>query len=101
MSQLTFAEAEYAKKEGKSTVRSFPGKAAGQAIFERGQQWNFGMKMHIGMVATLGLIHRVETTYAEVHDIVIVDKLLHGKEKAVWGDAGCVGIERWRCSELP
>jgi len=60
----------------------------------KGQQWYFGMKMHIGVDDALGLIHSVETTSAEVHDIVVADKLLHGQEKTVWGDAGYIGIEK-------
>lgn len=60
----------------------------------KGQQWYFGMKMHSGVDEALGLIHSVETTSAEVHDIVVVDKLLHGKEKTVWGDASYIGIEK-------
>ena len=31
---------------------------------------------------------------ANTHDIVVADKLLHGKEKRVWGDAGYRGIEK-------
>lgn len=61
---------------------------------KKGNQWHFGMKMHIGVDATLGLIHSVETTSAEVHDIVVADKLQHGAEKNVWGDAGYQGIEK-------
>lgn len=38
------------------------------------------MKMHIGVDETLGVIHSIETTSAEVHDIVPAAKLLHGDE---------------------
>ena len=61
---------------------------------KKGNQWYFGMKMHIGVDDALGLIHSLETTSAEVHDVVVADKLLHGKEKSVWGDAGYLGIEK-------
>jgi transposase, IS5 family len=60
----------------------------------KGQQWYFGMKMHIGVDDALGLIHSVETTSAEVHDIAVADKLLHGKEKRFLGDAGYTGIAK-------
>lgn len=60
----------------------------------KGHQWYFGMKMHIGVDDALGLIHSVETTSAEVHDVVMADKLLHGEEKTVWGDAGYLGVDK-------
>lgn len=61
---------------------------------KKGNNWHFGMKMHIGTDDSVGLIHSVETTQAHVHDIVMADKLLHGKEKSVWGDAGYLGIDK-------
>jgi|SRR5690554_1110708 len=35
------------------------------------------------------LIHSIDNTAANVHDIVASDKLLHGEEQRVFGDAGC------------
>jgi IS5 family transposase len=61
---------------------------------KKGNEWHFGMKMHIGVDESLGLIHSIATTAANEHDITQVDKLLHGKEKRVWGDAGYTGIEK-------
>lgn len=61
---------------------------------KKGNEWHFGMKMHIGTDESLGLIHSVETTPANVHDITVADKLLHGEEERVWGDAGYTGIEK-------
>jgi transposase, IS5 family len=61
---------------------------------KKGNEWHFGMKMHIGVDDALGLIHSVETTSANEHDITVADKLLHGEERRVWGDAGYVGIEK-------
>jgi IS5 family transposase len=60
----------------------------------KGQQWYFGMKAHIGVDESLGLIHSLETTAAHEADINVADKLLHGEEKNVWGDAGYQGIEK-------
>jgi len=48
---------------------------------KKGNQWCFGMKMNIGVDDTLGLIHSVDTTAANIHDIVPADKLLHGEER--------------------
>jgi IS5 family transposase len=35
----------------------------------KGNNWHFGMKAHIGTDAESGLVHRVETTPANEHDI--------------------------------
>jgi len=60
----------------------------------KGNQWYFGMKMHIGVDDTLGLIHSIDTTAANVHDIVSAGNLLHGDEQRVFGDAGYLGIQK-------
>jgi IS5 family transposase len=59
----------------------------------KGKQWYFGMKMHIAVDDTLGLIHSLETTPANTHDLRVVDRLLHGDEERVFGDSGYRGIE--------
>lgn len=61
---------------------------------KKGNEWHFGMKMHIGVDDALGLIHSVSTTAANAHDITQADQLLHGEEQRVWGDAGYRGIEK-------
>lgn len=61
---------------------------------KKGNEWHFGMKVHIGVDESLGLIHSMNTTAANEHDITQADQLLHGEEDRVWGDAGYVGIEK-------
>lgn len=61
---------------------------------KKGNQWHFGMKLHIGVDDALGLIHSVATTPANVHDLTVAHQLLHGGEQAVWADAGYSGIEQ-------
>ncbi|QQD18685.1 IS5 family transposase [Spongiibacter nanhainus] len=61
---------------------------------KKGNEWHFGMKMHIGVDDRDGLIHSVETTAANVHDLNAADQLLHGEEQRVWGDAGYTGIHK-------
>jgi IS5 family transposase len=61
---------------------------------KKGNQWHFGMKVHIGVDKDSGLIHSVETTSANVHDINRAAQLLHGEEEVVYGDAGYQGIEK-------
>jgi transposase, IS5 family len=52
----------------------------------KGQQWYFGMKLHIGVDSKTKLIHAAKTTAANVHDAKMLAELLHGKETRVWGD---------------
>jgi IS5 family transposase len=55
---------------------------------KKGNQWYFGMKVHIGVDSESGLIHSVETTAANVHDLTPAGVLLHGEETVVYADAG-------------
>src|SRR5579864_1510505 len=52
----------------------------------KGQQWYFGMKLHIGVDSKTKLIHSMETTAANVHDAKVLGELLHGDETRVYGD---------------
>jgi IS5 family transposase len=61
---------------------------------KKGNQWFFGLKAHIGVDRHCGLVHTVVTTAANVADVTQTDALLHGKEKAVFGDAGYTGADK-------
>lgn len=61
---------------------------------KKGNEWHFGMKMHIGTDDALGLVHSVAATSANIHDISAAGLLLHGDEERCWGDAGYTGIEK-------
>lgn len=61
---------------------------------KKGNEWHFGMKMHIGVDAATGVIHSLETTSANVHDLTPADKLLHGDEDFIFADAGYQGMEK-------
>jgi IS5 family transposase len=61
---------------------------------KKGNQWYFGMKVHLGVDSESGLIHSVETTAANVHDLTPAAELLHGEETVLYGDAGYQGIEK-------
>lgn len=52
----------------------------------KGQQWYFGMKLHIGVDSKTKLIHAMKTTAANVHDATVLGELLHGDETRVYGD---------------
>jgi transposase, IS5 family len=46
----------------------------------KGQQWYFGMKIHIGVDSQTGLAHSAVVTAANVHDKHPLPELLHGAE---------------------
>ena len=52
----------------------------------KGQQWYFGMKLHIGVDSQTGLVHSAVVTAANVHDKHPLPDLLHGAEQSVYGD---------------
>lgn len=53
----------------------------------KGQQWHFGMKLHIGVDSQSGLTHSAVVTAANVHDKHPLPDLLHGHEGRVYGDS--------------
>ncbi len=55
---------------------------------KKGNNYHFGMKVHTGVDSQSGLVHTVKVTTASVHDKQEMNQLLHGKEKAVFGDKG-------------
>jgi len=57
---------------------------------KKGNQWHFGTKAHIGVDAESGLVHSMSTTTAKTHDKLEMEKLLQGKERAVFGEKGYV-----------
>ena len=61
---------------------------------KKGNEWRFGMKVHIGVDAETGVVHSMSTTSANVHDVTEAHRLLHGGEKRVWGDAGYQGVAK-------
>jgi IS5 family transposase len=58
---------------------------------EKGNQWHFDMKAHIGVGADSGLVHNVIGTAANVNDVTQGHGLLHGEETVVFADAGYQG----------
>jgi IS5 family transposase len=61
---------------------------------QKGNQWHFGMKAHIGVDANSGLVHTLIGTAGNVHDITQAQALLHGDETDAFGDAGYQGVEK-------
>ena len=58
---------------------------------KKGNQWYFGMKVHIGVDAESGQVHTVTATAVNEADVEHVADLLHGKERQVWADSGYRG----------
>jgi IS5 family transposase len=61
---------------------------------KKGNDWHFGMKAHIGVDATSGLVHTLIGTAGNVSDVTQAHALLHGDEIAALGDAGYQGVEK-------
>ena len=61
---------------------------------KKGNEWHFGMKLHIGVDADSGLVHSLSTTAANVGDVTEAHRLLHGAEREAYGDAGYRGVEK-------
>ena len=61
---------------------------------KKGNTWHFGYKAHICVDQDTGLVHHVEVTSANVHDVTMVSQLLTGEEASVYGDSGYLGAEK-------
>ena len=53
---------------------------------KKGQQWYFGMKMHVGVDSQTKVIHSVAVTPANTADCKVMAQLLRGHETRVYGD---------------
>ena len=52
---------------------------------KKGNQWYFGMKLHIGADSQSGLVHSASVSAGNVHDShELPNPLLHGGDAAVW-----------------
>jgi IS5 family transposase len=67
----------------------------------KGQQWYFGMKMHIGVDSRTGLAHSAVVTAANVHDKHPLPDLLHGNEQRVYGDSAYASQKALIASKAP
>ena len=67
----------------------------------KGQQWYFGMKLHIGVDAQTGLAHSAVVTAANVHDKHPLPQLLHGQEEQFFGDCAYASQQELIRSKAP
>lgn len=61
---------------------------------KKGNEWHFGYKAHIGVDKDSGLVHKMEVTAANTHDVTMVSELICGEETEVYGDSGYIGAEK-------
>lgn len=61
---------------------------------KKGNQWHYGMKVHIGADAGSGYVHTITGTAANVHDIEEAPKLFREDDHVGYGDSGYWGIEK-------
>lgn len=54
---------------------------------KKGNQWYFGMKLHVGVDAFRGLVHTCQATSANISDIEVAPKLLRQDDEVVYGDS--------------
>ena len=57
---------------------------------KKGNQWYFGMKVHVGADVNSGLVHTVSVTPANVSDINQLPHLVREDDRALFGDKGYV-----------
>lgn len=65
---------------------------------KKGNQWYFGMKIHIGADVDSGAVHTVEVTPANEADISLLPKLLRPEDEVIFADAGYTSDEYKRGS---
>ena len=61
---------------------------------KKGNQWYFGCKGHIAVDRDTGLVKKIETTAASVHDVTQAAGLMDGAEEELCGDSGYLGTEK-------
>jgi IS5 family transposase len=62
----------------------------------KGQWWYFGMKLHIGVDSRTGLAHGAAVTAANVHDKHLIEELLHGEERRMYGESAYASQKKSR-----
>ena len=58
---------------------------------KKGNDWHFGMKLHIGVDSQSGLVHSASVTAGNVHDSQELPNLLRGDETRLYGDSAYRG----------
>ena len=56
--------------------------------------YHFWMKVHVWTDSSNWLIHSLECTWANIHDLAPIDKLLHWEEDVVYGDSAYMSDDK-------
>jgi len=68
---------------------------------KKGNEWHFGMKLHIGVDSQSGLVHSASVTAGNVHDSQELPNLLRGSETRLYGDSAYRGeTQRERLKQI-
>ncbi len=63
---------------------------------KKGNSWQFGMKLHIGVDSETGLVHSLRTTAANAADVTEAHRLLHGAEREAYAAVRYRGLAKYR-----
>ena len=61
---------------------------------KKGNRWHFGYKAYVGVDNDTGLVHQVEVTNANIHDVTIVQQLLTRSERSIYCDSRYIGVQK-------
>lgn len=61
---------------------------------QKGNQWFFGAKLHVGVDAGSGYIHTTEVTAANVSDSTVAAGLIREDDRVVYGDSAYCALEK-------
>lgn len=58
---------------------------------KKGNEWYFGMKVHVGADAGSGYVHTITGTSANIHDVPETANLIREDDEVVYGGSGYLG----------
>lgn len=58
---------------------------------KKGNEWHFGMKVHVGVDAGSGHVHTITGTPANMHDVSETANLIREDDEVVYGDSDYLG----------
>ena len=61
---------------------------------KKGNEWHFGMKLHVGVDVGSGNVKALAAGPANEHDITRAAELIQDDDEVMYGDAGYTGIEK-------
>ena len=61
---------------------------------KKGNEWCFGMKVHVGVDSETGVVHSMSATSANVHDVTEAHRLLHGGRNGCGEMRGSKGVAK-------